>query len=44
MTINKKTLNKLNIGQIDLLRYMTGMSRNSHISVTLKIGKLFNIN
>ena len=44
MTINKKTLKKLNIAQNDLVRYMTGLSRNSHISETLKILKLFNIN
>ncbi len=44
MTINKKTLKKLHIAQNDLVRYMTGLSRNSHISATLKILKLFNIN
>ena len=43
MTINKKTLKSLNIAQNDLIRYMTGLSRNSHISNTLKILKLFNI-
>ncbi len=32
MTIKKKTLKKLNIAQNDLVRYMTGLSRNSHIS------------
>jgi hypothetical protein len=36
MTINKKTLKKLNISQNDLVRYMTGLSRNSHISETLR--------
>jgi hypothetical protein len=44
ITINKKTLKKLNISQNDLVRYMTGLSRNSHISEILKILKLFNIN
>ncbi len=44
MTINKKTLKKLNISQNDLVRYMTALSRKSHISETLKIVKLFNIN
>ncbi len=37
MTINKKTLKTLNIAQNDLIRYMTGLSRNSHIYNTLKI-------
>ena len=35
MTINKKTLKKLNIAQNDLVRYMTGLSRKSHISETV---------
>jgi hypothetical protein len=43
MTIVKKTLKSLNISHNDLIRYMTGLSRNSHISNTLKILKLFNI-
>ena len=43
MNINKKTLTTLNIEQNDLIRYMTGLSRHSHISSTLKILKLFNI-
>ena len=43
MTINKKTLKSLNISQNDIIRYMTGLSRNSHISSTLKILKVFNI-
>ena len=44
INLNKKTLNILNIGQNDIVRYITGLSRNSHISNTLKILKLFNIN
>ena len=43
MSINKSTLKNMNIAQNDLIRYMTGLSRNSHISNTLKILKLFNI-
>ena len=43
MNINKKTLKWLNIGQNDIVRYITGLSRNSHISNTLKILKLFDI-
>jgi hypothetical protein len=43
MHINKKTLKKLNIDQNALIRYMTGLSRNSHISNSLRILKLFNI-
>ena len=44
MNINKKTRNILNVEQIDLIRYMTGLSRNSHISKTTKILKLMIIN
>jgi len=44
MNLNKKTLKTINIGQNDIVRYITGLSRNSHISNTLKILKLFNIN
>jgi hypothetical protein len=43
LNLNKKTLNILNIGQNDIVKYMTGLSRNNHISNTLKILKLFNI-
>ena len=43
MNLNKKTLNTLNIAQNDIVRYITGLSRNSHISNTLKILKLFHI-
>jgi hypothetical protein len=43
MNLNKKTLNTLNIAQNDIVRYITGLSRNSHISNTHKILKLFNI-
>ena len=43
MNINKKTLKKLNIEQNALIRYMTGLSRNSHISNSLRILKIFNI-
>ena len=34
----------MNIGQNDIVRYITGLSRHSHISNTLKILKLFTIN
>jgi hypothetical protein len=44
MNLNKKTLKTINIGQNDIVRYITGLSRNSHISNTLKILKLFSIN
>ena len=43
MNINNKTLKSINIAQNDIIRYMTGLSRNSHISNTLKILKIFNI-
>ena len=41
MNINKKTLNMLNISQNNIIRYMTGLSRN--ITTTTKILNLFNI-
>jgi hypothetical protein len=44
MNLNKKTLNTLNIAHNDIVRYITGLSRNSHISNTLKILKLSNFN
>ncbi len=37
MTINKKTLKHLNIQQNNIVRYMTGLNKNSHISSVLKI-------
>ena len=43
LNINKKTLKSMNVAQNDIVRYMTGLSRNSHISSTLKILRLFNI-
>jgi hypothetical protein len=43
MFVNKKTLNILNLNQISIVRYMTGLSKNSHISGTLKILKIFTI-
>ena len=43
MTINKKTLKSLNIEQNNIFRYITGLSRNSHISDTLRILRVFNI-
>ena len=44
MNLNKKTLKLINIGQNDIVRYITGLSRHSHITNTLKILKLFSIN
>jgi hypothetical protein len=43
MNINNKTLKSINIAQNDIIRYMTGLSRNSHISNTLKILTIFKI-
>ena len=43
MTINKKTLKSLNIEQNNIFRYITGLSRNSHISDTLRILRVFNV-
>ena len=33
----------VNIAQNDIIRYMTGLSRNSHISDTLRILRVFNM-
>ena len=41
MNIDKKTLKTLNIAQNDVIRYMTVLSRNSHISDTLRILRVF---
>jgi hypothetical protein len=41
MTNNKKTLKSLNIEQNNIFRYITGLSRNSHISDTLRILRVF---
>ena len=43
MTLNKKTLTTLNISQNNIIRYMTGLSKNSHISTTRKILKILSI-
>jgi hypothetical protein len=43
MLVNKKTLKFLNIQQNNIVRYMTGLNKNSHISNALKILKLFKI-
>ena len=43
MTLNKKTLKTLNINQNNIIRYFTGLSRNSHITILTKILKFFNI-
>ena len=43
MTLNKKTIQMLNINQNNIIRYFTGLSRNSHISNVTKILKLFNM-
>ena len=37
MTFNKKTIQKLSINQNNIIRYLTGLSRNSHISNLKKI-------
>ena len=38
MHLNKKTINMINLSQNTIMRYMTGLSKNSHISDVLKIG------
>jgi len=42
-SVNKKKINLMNISQNNLIRYMTGLSRNSHISNTRKILKILSI-
>ena len=43
LTVNKKTLKNMNISQNNIIRYITGLSRNSHISNTRKILKFLSI-
>jgi hypothetical protein len=43
MQINKKTLSSMNLSQNSIIRFMTGLSKNSHISNTRKILKIMNI-
>jgi hypothetical protein len=43
MHLNKKTINMINLSQNTIVRYMTGLSKNSHISDVLKILKIYNI-
>ena len=43
MNLNKKTIQTMNLSQNCIIRYFTGLSRNSHISNVLKILKIFNI-
>ena len=41
--LNKKTINCLNMKQNNIIRYMTGLSKNSHVSGTRNILKIMNI-
>jgi hypothetical protein len=41
MNLNKKTINTLNLNQNNIVRYMTGLSKYSHVSIVLKALKLF---
>ncbi len=41
MTIHKKTLKSLNIEENNIFRYITGLSRNSHVSETFRILRVF---
>jgi hypothetical protein len=43
ISLNKKTLNSMNISQNNIIRYMTGLSKHSHISNTRKILKILSI-
>jgi hypothetical protein len=42
-SVNKKTMTQMNISQNNLIRYMTGLPKNSHISNTRKILKILSI-
>jgi hypothetical protein len=44
LSINKKTLNVMNVNQNNIIRFMTGLPKNSHISNTRRILKLLSIN
>ena len=44
MFINSKTIKSLNLIQNSIVRYMTGLAKNSHISDILIFLKLLNIN
>ena len=43
MSINKKTLNSMNISQNNIIRYMTELSKHSHISNTRKTLRILSI-
>ena len=43
MSLNKKTLNSMNVSQNIIIRYMTGLSKHSHISNTRKTLKILSI-
>ena len=43
MQINKKTLSSMNLSQNSIIRFMKGLSKNSHISNTRKILRIMNI-
>ena len=43
LTINKNTLNKMNVNQNNIIRYMTGLSKSSHVSNTRKILRILSI-
>jgi hypothetical protein len=43
MQLNKKTLSSMNFSQNSVIRFMTGLSKNSHISNTRKILRIMNI-
>jgi len=44
LSVNKKTLLKMNVSQNNIIRYITGLSKNSHVSNTRKILKILSIN
>jgi hypothetical protein len=44
LSVNKKTLLKMNVSQNNIIRYITGLSKNSHVSNTRRILKILSIN
>ena len=44
LTVNKSTINKMNVNQNSIIRYMTGLSKKSHISNTRKVLRILSIN
>ena len=42
-SLNKTTINRINVCQNNIIRYITGLSKNSHVSNTRNVLKIMNI-